>query len=118
MDREHRKAQRIKRQVFVYPLERDALQRLREETTLVEKEKTEVFEDSVSKRESWLEEKRQDVGQRYELIKRQLDERGRRCWMGAEALALGHGGLALVSEVCGASPVTVKDGMSEVQCLA
>lgn len=62
-----------------------------------------------------LEEKRRDIGKRYELLKGQLDERGRRCWLGSEALAFGRGGLSLVAEACAVSLATVKAGMSDVQ---
>ena len=117
MDREHRGRQRAGRQVFVYPLVKDATQRLREEAVApaVEEKSVKEPEDSAPDCRELLEEKGRDIGKRYELLKGQLDERGRRCWLGAEALALGRGGLSLVAEACGVSPVTVKAGMSEVQ---
>ncbi|MFQ5705799.1 MAG: ISAzo13 family transposase [Gemmatimonadales bacterium] len=52
---------------------------------------------------------------RYELLKGHLGERERRCWVGAEALAYGRGGVAVVSEACGISPTTVRAGKREVQ---
>jgi hypothetical protein len=117
MDREHRGAQRGGQQVFVYPLEREATERLREEGVgpAEKEERADVGEDRAPKRRELLEAKRREIGKRYELLKGQLDERGRRCWLGAEVLALGRGGLALVAEACGVSPVTVKAGMCEVQ---
>ena len=117
MDREHRGAQRAGQQVFVYPLEKDATRRLCEEAVApaVEEKSAEMAEDSAPERGEFLEEKRRDIGKRYELLKGQLDERGRRCWLGAEAVALGRGGQTLVAQACGVSPVTVKAGMCEVQ---
>ena len=117
MDREHRGAQHAKRQVFVYPLKKDAIQRLRQEAVVpsVEEKSTELPDDSASDRREILEEKRRDIRKRYELLKGQLDERGRRCWLGAEALTLGRGGLTLVAEACAVSLATVKAGMNKVQ---
>jgi transposase len=113
MDREDRGAQRAVQQVFVYPLERDATKRLCAEA--VAEKRAEIPEDRGPGRRELLEEKQRDIGKRYGLLKAQLDERGRRCWLGAEALALGRGGLALVAEACGVSQVTVKAVMSEVE---
>ncbi|MGH9578986.1 MAG: ISAzo13-like element transposase-related protein, partial [Terriglobales bacterium] len=55
------------------------------------------------------------VRRRYELLQNQLDERSLRCWAGAEALAIGRGGMAVVSEACKMSPDTVRTGVREVQ---
>ena len=60
--------------------------------------------------EKWL-----DIRKRFELLKAHLDERARRCWLGAEALAYGRGGATVVSEACGVSHRTVEAGMREVQ---
>jgi hypothetical protein len=117
MDRRHRGAQHGKQQVFVYPLEKDTRQRLCQEAVVpsVEDKSTELADDKGRDRQEFLEEKRLDIGKRYELLKGQLDERGRRCWLGCEALAMGRGGLSLVAEACAVSLATVKAGMSEVQ---
>jgi hypothetical protein len=69
--------------VFVYPLERDAIQRLCQEAVpSVEEKSTEQPDDSAPDRRELLAEKRRDIGKRYELLKGQLDERVRRCWLG------------------------------------
>jgi hypothetical protein len=60
--------------------------------------------------EQWLAIRRRD-----ELLKGQLDERTRRCWAGAEALAYGRGGITVVSEACRMSTETVRAGTREVQ---
>lgn len=44
-----------------------------------------------------------------------LDERQRRVLMGAEARALGHGGIRLVARAAGVSEPTVRKGLREVQ---
>jgi len=60
--------------------------------------------------QKWLE-----IRRRFELVKAHLDERARRCWLGAEALAHGRGGATVVSEACGVSHRTVEAGRREVQ---
>lgn len=119
MDRKHRGAQHARQQVFVYALEKEARQRLCAEAVVpaIEEKMSEEPEDRSADRRELLEERRRDIGKRYELLKGQLDERGRRCWLGAEALALGRGGLTLVAEACAVSLMTVKAGMSEVQSI-
>jgi len=59
--------------------------------------------------QKWLE-----ICRRFELLAPHLDERTRRCWLGAEALAYGRGGATLVSEACAVSHRTVEAGMREV----
>jgi len=116
MDREHRGAQRAGSPVFVYSLAKDAKQRLREEAVApAVEEKSAKRPPSAPDRRALLEEKGRDVGKRYELLKGQLNERARRCWLGAEALALGRGGLSWVVKTCGVSPMTVSAGMREVK---
>ena len=44
-----------------------------------------------------------------------LDERGRRIWAGAEAQAIGRGGIARVSEATGLARDTVRAGLREVR---
>src|ERR1700737_5288830 len=44
-----------------------------------------------------------------------LDERQRRLVMGAEARALGHGGIKTVARAAGASAVTVSRGVDELE---
>lgn len=55
------------------------------------------------------------IRRRYELLKAHLDERARRCWAGAEALAYGRGGITVVSEACGISAKMVKAGTRDLQ---
>ena len=43
-----------------------------------------------------------------------LDERSRRLFAAAEARALGHGGITLVSRACGLSRVTITKGLREL----
>lgn len=43
-----------------------------------------------------------------------LDERGRRLWAAAEAKALGHGGISLVSKATGLSRTTIHQGIKEL----
>ena len=118
MDREHRGARHAKQQVFVYPLEKDAIERLCQEAvapTVEAPSTASPNDESASDRRELLAAKRRDIGRRYALLEGQLDERGRRCWLGAEALAYGRGGLTLVAEACAVSMTTVKAGMDEVQ---
>ena len=51
---------------------------------------------------------------RYVMLRPVLDDRGRRLWAGAEAHALGHGGISRVSEATGLSRATVRAGMREL----
>jgi len=60
--------------------------------------------------EQWLA-----IRRRYELLKDHLDERARRCWAAAEALAYGRGGIAVVSEACGISVKMVRAGKRDLQ---
>ncbi len=59
--------------------------------------------------QKWLE-----IRRRFELLAPHLDERTRRCWLGAEALAYGRGGATVVSEACSVSHRTVEAGMRAV----
>src|SRR5580693_4609362 len=51
---------------------------------------------------------------KFEMIFPHLDERQRRLLMGAEARALGHGGIRLVARAAGAGEATVSVGAREV----
>ena len=44
-----------------------------------------------------------------------LDERARRLWAATEAIAIGHGGIAAVSEATGLSDRTVRKGIAEIR---
>lgn len=54
------------------------------------------------------------VAERYEALRGVMDERVTRCWAGAEALALGRGGVTAVARATGLSRMTVRAGRDEV----
>jgi len=51
---------------------------------------------------------------RYEALSAALDERARRLFLGAEALAAGRGGQGAVARATGASPATIRRGLREL----
>jgi hypothetical protein len=53
------------------------------------------------------------VMQKFEALRPLMDERMRRLWAGAEAIALGHGGMAIVAEATGMARNTVVAGIRE-----
>jgi Rhodopirellula transposase DDE domain len=53
--------------------------------------------------------------QKYALLLPELDERGRRCWAAAEALALGYGGASAVARATGLARNTIAAGIREAQ---
>ena len=55
------------------------------------------------------------VGERYSRVAGSLDERGRRAVVGAEALALGWGGITAVARATGLARKTIARGMGEVR---
>jgi transposase len=55
------------------------------------------------------------IGARYGAVALLLDERARRLVAGAEALALGRGGVSAVARATGLSRTTVQRGMADVQ---
>ena len=60
------------------------------------------------------EETRQMLAAKFEAIFPHLDERQRRLLMGAEARALGHGGIRLVARAAGVREATVSLGVDEL----
>ena len=58
---------------------------------------------------------RDAIRRRYVLLKPALDERQRRLWAGAEAGALGHGGVAAVADATGLAISTVRAGRNELR---
>ena len=54
------------------------------------------------------------IRQRYELLKPVMDERLRRLWAAAEALASGTGGVTLLSGVTGLARTTIRAGIEEL----
>jgi hypothetical protein len=55
------------------------------------------------------------VGQKWRLLKATLDERARRLWAGAEADAIGYGGVAAVARATGLAISTVRKGRDEAR---
>src|SRR5579863_7500711 len=62
-----------------------------------------------------VEETRQMLAAKFEAIFPHLDERQRRLLMGAEARALGHGGVRLVARAAGVREATVSLGIDELE---
>lgn len=54
------------------------------------------------------------ISQRFELLSKQLDERMRRLFAAAEAIAAGHGGSSLVSRATGVSRQAIAAGIKEL----
>ncbi len=44
-----------------------------------------------------------------------LDEKPRRLWCASEAIAIGRGGVSIVSEAAGVSRTTITEGMKEIK---
>jgi hypothetical protein len=61
-----------------------------------------------------MEETRQVLAAKFQVIFPHLDERQRRLLMGAEARALGHGGIRLVAQAAGVREATVSLGADEL----
>jgi len=57
----------------------------------------------------------ESLREKYRSLAPALNERSRRLWAASEALALGHGGIALVERATGISRSTVVRGISEVR---
>ena len=55
------------------------------------------------------------IKSKYESLKSELDERGRRLWAAAEADALGHGGVSAVSKATGIAESTVRLGRNQMK---
>ena len=52
--------------------------------------------------------------EKYEILKRILDERGRRIWAAAEARYLSYGGVSLVAKATGMSRTTIHAGLEDL----
>jgi hypothetical protein len=59
-------------------------------------------------------DKQQIIRKKYELIKDQQNERSRRIWAANEAIALGHGGITIVSEATHMAKSTIAIGKKEL----
>jgi hypothetical protein len=53
--------------------------------------------------------------EKYELLRLELDERGRRLWAASEALALGRGGIVTVARATGLAERTIRRGQRELR---
>src|ERR671917_4355 len=54
------------------------------------------------------------VRAKYQALKPELDERGRRVWAATEALSLGHGGVGAVARATGLAESTIRLGKREL----
>lgn len=52
---------------------------------------------------------------KFNRLKPELDERGRRCWAASEALELGHGGIQAVAQATGLGERTIRRGCEEMR---
>ena len=55
------------------------------------------------------------VGERFTHVSGALDERSRRLFVAAEALAIGYGGIAIVARATGVAPRTIGVGIKEIR---
>jgi hypothetical protein len=53
--------------------------------------------------------------EKYELLRPELDERGRRLWAASEAFALGRGGIVTVALATGLGERTIRRGQRELR---
>ena len=117
MDCHHQREGLARKQVFVYPLVAHATEVLCGEDRAqrnIAKGAGMVCEGKKDRGER-TNQKWQEIRKRFDMLKLHLNERSRRYWLGAEALAYGRGGLTVVSEACGVSHRTVVAGLREVQ---
>lgn len=59
-------------------------------------------------------EKQKEIQQKFATLKNHLNEKTKRLWCGAEAIALGKGGITLVSKATGISHPTIRHGIREI----
>ncbi len=52
---------------------------------------------------------------KYEVLREELDERGRRMWAATEAKSLGHGGVVAVARATGLAESTIRIGHVEIR---
>src|SRR6266542_4247337 len=55
------------------------------------------------------------IRRKFELLAPVLDERARRLWVAAEALAWGYGGITAVAQATGLARATISDGCRELR---
>lgn len=54
------------------------------------------------------------IGRKFALLGPELDERRRRLWAASEAMAIGHGGIAMVEAATGLSRPTIEAGIAQL----
>lgn len=57
------------------------------------------------------------IKRKYEILRPELDERGRRMWAASEAEFIGYGGVVAVAKATGLAESTIRVGKREVQAL-
>jgi transposase len=55
------------------------------------------------------------VGQKYQMLKSELNERQRRLWAASEAKSMGYGGISAVARATGISRPTITKGIKELE---
>lgn len=55
----------------------------------------------------------ESIQARYEMIVAHLNEKSRRLWCANESMALGRGGISMVSRATGVSRTTITEGEKE-----
>jgi hypothetical protein len=55
------------------------------------------------------------VRNKYQALKPVMDEKVRRCWAACEAVAIGWGGITVVSKATGISRPSIRAGIAEMQ---
>lgn len=55
------------------------------------------------------------IAKKFKILELSLDERQRRLWAAAEAMALGRGGITAVSEATGIARGTIRAGITEIE---
>ncbi len=104
------------REVFVYPLQRDWSQALTAEASKQSQEPTEKGDiDMISAEQLTKEKKEAQLKLKYDMLAPFLDEKQKRLFAGAEAIAYGKEGLKSISAILKMSTATVSRGMKEVQ---
>jgi hypothetical protein len=62
-----------------------------------------------------MQKSESSIRRQFMQLQDSLDERGRREWAASEALALGRGGIVIVSRATGLVPATVGKGIRELK---
>ncbi len=104
------------REVFVYPLQKDWRQVLTAESTSHSQGSPEKGDEKMIRSEQIISEKiEESIKQKYDMLAPFFDEKQKRLFAGAEAIAYGAGGLKRISAVLKMSTATVSRGMKEVR---